>query len=106
MHLDIETEGQPTRRVTVAGKNKRGLVVGGFGLTEVQKDHWDEWLKTHGHLAPVKKGMIWAYSSRNGAESKAKELAEIKTGFEPIAPDNDPRMPKNIKTATVRDDDE
>lgn len=62
-------------------------VQGGYGLTHgVDADFWAQWLKENADYAPVKNGMIFATAKGESAASKAREQAEIRTGFEPIDP--------------------
>lgn len=76
-------------------------IVGGFALTHgVDKAFWDAWLAQHRNFPPVVNGEIFAYVKPEAAAGTAKERAEIKSGAEPIDPDN---LPNEFK-AKVRKD--
>jgi hypothetical protein len=56
------------------------------GLTVLNKDFWDTWVKEHRDYAPVKSGAIYASPSRSDAVAKARDTEEMKVGFEPMDP--------------------
>lgn len=57
---------------------------GGYGLTTIAADDWQEIKKQYGELPIFKNGLIFAASSVQNASAQAKEQAEIKSGFEPV----------------------
>lgn len=64
-----------------------GTVVAGYALTPgVDEDIWLAWLVEHEAMEIVKRGLIFAMPKHNDAAAKAKELAENKSGLEPIDP--------------------
>jgi hypothetical protein len=66
-------------------------LVGGFALTPgVDKEFWDAWLEQHRDFPPVKNGEIFAYERLATVTGEAKEKASLKTGGEPLDPDNWP----------------
>ena len=95
LHLDVIGEKGRVRH-TIKGTNS-SAVIGGFGLTEVPKDFFDQWINDNKDLDCVKKNLVWAYLGRKGAESKALEMAEIRHGMEAMKQDKDPRSPRNVK---------
>lgn len=98
LKLDLELPGKPKVRHILKGTNSSS-VIGGFGLTEVPEDFWNEWVKRNKDLEAVKKLLVWSYPSREGARSKALEMAELRHGVEPINPNDkkDKRIPFNVK---------
>lgn len=99
VHLDIQTKEGGRKRVTVQGSAQKvgtdvkapgdmKVLVGGYALTPVPKEHWDEWLKLNSKLSIVTGNMIFAQPNKASAESKAKEQGEIRSGFEPLVPDD------------------
>lgn len=80
LHLD-----HAGKRVTLNGGHHKDAVAG-HGLTTVDKDFWDAWLKAHEWYHPVKQGHVFAHGQEASARDKAKERAEVKTGFEGINP--------------------
>lgn len=80
LHLDLDG-----RRATINGANS-SRIVGGYGLTEVDKDLWEAWAKAYAESPLIKNGLVFAQGSAASAEAKAKEQAEIKSGLEPLVP--------------------
>jgi hypothetical protein len=78
--LIIRTGG---KSVTLAGANS-SRIVGGYGLTQVDKDFFDAWKTEFAQFPPLKQGLIFAQDKVAAAESQAKEQAEIKSGLEPL----------------------
>lgn len=74
------------KRVLLAGA-KSSRIIGGYGMTEVDKDFFDAWCKTNHDSALLSGNLIFAQDKPSLAEGKAKEQAEVKTGFEPIDPE-------------------
>lgn len=95
MHLDVYRDRDAAKtmrsagqnplhlrsRVTLAGANKSTLI-GGCGITEVPKDHWDAWLAAHKDEPYIRNGFIWATKSQMDAAQEAKSREKDKTGFE------------------------
>lgn len=80
-------------RVQLAGANSSRLV-GGFGITSVDKDFADGWIAANKNF--VDSGVIFVVSSEGQAEGAAKERKKQKSGLEPI----DPEQPgKDLKKA-------
>ena len=101
LQLDVTKPGEPVRRFRVRGKNS-ATVIGGFGITEgVPKDLWDEWQHRNRSMDYVKRGMIFAMGDAASTRDKAKDLAELKTGFEEIDPT---KAAPGIKTLTTQDE--
>lgn len=80
--LIIKTGG---KSVALAGANS-SAIIGGYGLTEVDKDFYDAWRKEFATFAPLKNELIFVQESRAKAEGRAKEQAEVKSGLEPLDP--------------------
>jgi hypothetical protein len=75
-------------------------IEGGFGFTfDVDKAFWDEWLEQNRELLAVKNRLIWAMPQLDSAVAKAKELKSLKSGLEPLDPQN---LPKGIEPADRR----
>lgn len=81
LHLDYMG-----KRVTLNGSNS-SEVIGGHGLTMVDKEFFEGWLKERQDYAPVKAGLIFAHDKESNARAEAKEKASNKSGFEGIDPD-------------------
>lgn len=74
--------------VVLKGTNASN-VIGGYGLTEDVDAAWfAEWLKTHADFPPVKRDLIFVHSTMPGASDTARERASVRSGFEPLDPDN------------------
>lgn len=67
------------------GKESGALVSGGYGLTYVDREVW-EWIKkNYAEWPPIKTGLMFATDSEHVAdETKAREAAGLKNGFEPL----------------------
>jgi hypothetical protein len=99
--LDLTEPGKPQRRYRIRGKNS-ATVIGGYGITEgVPRDLWEEWVKRHAALDIVRKEFVFALADTASTRDKAKERAELKTGFEEIDPT---KPPANVKTLTTNDE--
>jgi hypothetical protein len=118
LHLDLmktSADGKPTnilaRRVTVNGTQaQRALeraddkgrpvdmepfpgAATGFGLTfGVDADFWEAWVNQNKDYTPYARGMIFAHAKVENARAEAKEKGDkkagIKSGLEPIDPEN------------------
>lgn len=74
------------KSVTLAGANS-SHIIGGYGMTQVDKDLFEAWKKEFASYAPLKNGLIFEQASRSSAESEAKERSDIRSGFERLNPD-------------------
>lgn len=81
LHLDYAG-----KRVTLNGSNS-AEVIGGHGLTMVDKEFFEGWLKERHDYAPVKAGLIFAHDKESNARAEAKEKASNPSGFEGVNPD-------------------
>jgi hypothetical protein len=62
---------------------------GGYALTHgVPRAFWEEWLKNNHDSMLVKNGLVFAANSEARATDQAKEQSELKSGLEPIDPNN------------------
>ena len=80
--LVIELDEQ---RVVLNGANS-SAIIGGFGMTEVNKALFDAWLEKHKDYEPVKQGLIFAQEKPANAQAEAKDKAKLKSGFEGLDP--------------------
>lgn len=63
--------------------------VSGFALTpNIPQDFWERWLEQHKHMDIVTKGLVFAFSKDEDVRAKARELAGLKTGMEPLNADD------------------
>ena len=96
LFLDISTPTKRIPKVELKGANDKGAICG-YGITEnVEKAFWDEWFKRYADNPMVKGGFVFAQGSRASVESKARNNKDLKTGYEPLDPNN---LPKGIKQA-------
>jgi len=64
-------------------------IVGGFGITNgVPREVWDKWYKDNEKSALVQNRVIFVADNESAAKGIAMETASVKSGFEPIDPDN------------------
>ena len=75
---------------------------GGYALTyDVDKDFWDAWMGQHKTDPMVVNKLIFACEKIDTTRGKTKEWASLRTGFEPIDPNGDPRSPRKIPGSGV-----
>jgi hypothetical protein len=60
----------------------------GYGLTKVDREFWETWLKQNKDSDAIQNGIIFAYEGLDGVEGRAKENAKagVLSGLEPINP--------------------
>jgi hypothetical protein len=80
LHLD-----HGGKRVTLNGTNSTEII-GGHGLTMVDKEFFDAWYDAHREYPAVKQGLIFAHEKRSNAEGEAKEKVDNPSGFERLDP--------------------
>lgn len=71
--------------VVLKGLNS-AVIVGTYGLTEVDEDFWSEWLKTHSDWPMVVNGLVFAQSKIEDLHSEAEELKDEVTSFDRLDP--------------------
>lgn len=82
--LEIEHRGHT---VVLAGANS-STAVGGYGLTpNVDADWFEDWMAGNLDHPAVKNNIIFANTPAQAAD-EAKEKKGVKTGLEPVDPDN------------------
>lgn len=70
-------------------------IVGGYGLTyNVNAEFFAEWLKQNADHPAVRNNMIFAQGKSASARDQAKEMRGLRSGQEPIAQRDDPRVPR------------
>jgi hypothetical protein len=85
---------------TPFGSAPKAEVVGGYALTRnVDADFFAKWMEQNKDSALVRNKLIFAHAKTDTARGAAAEMAETRSGLEPLMPDTDPRIPKNVKTA-------
>lgn len=61
-------------------------IIGGYGMTNVDKELADAWFEAYKDFDPVKAGLIFVQDKEANAKAQAKEQAEVKTGTEKLDP--------------------
>lgn len=89
VHLDIRGRGRVTLRGTAVAFGVAPVIVpGGYALTpDVDEDWWNAWLDLSRDLDIVKKQIVFAMPKPVEARARAREMAELRTGLEPMDPD-------------------
>lgn len=78
-----------------AGFPPRPVMVGGYALTfGVDADFFREWMKQNAMSPLVLNHQIMAHSQTSSIQAAATEHAEVRSGYEPLNPENDPRLPR------------
>jgi hypothetical protein len=89
IHMDLDGDG---RRITLRGSVSTDItridgsrIRGNCGYTPgVPEDFADEWLRRYKDTAMVKKGLIFKQSTLRNAKAQGDEMADEKTGLEPL----------------------
>jgi len=117
MHLEtINAAGLVEQRVTIKGARLKTTAAGreiikghettddygkGYGITpNVPKPFWDKWVAQNPTYPPFAKGFIFAQDDVDDARAQAREMSELKTGFEALSPD---KLPAGVEPMN-RDD--
>lgn len=86
--------GDDKPHVILRGSN-HPLAVGGYGLTHgISADAWAEWSRQHAFLPALQNGLVFDHAKPQAAKMMAAEMAEVKSGLEPLNgddPASDPR---------------
>lgn len=84
----------PEQRILLNGMNSvtdsAGLILpgsGGYGITEVDADFFNDWMTRHKDYAPVKAGLIFVTQKEGDAKQEAQSRASVQSGFEGVNPD-------------------
>jgi len=81
--------GMGDKTAVLKGTNSSN-VIGGYGLTEVDKELSDAWFKEYANYGPVVDGLIFVQANESSAKSAAKERARVVSGMEPLDPSKQP----------------
>jgi hypothetical protein len=73
------------------GKIPKFSIIGDFGLTEVDRDWWNEWKSQNSGFDMLKNGLIFEHGEKASVEAYAQEHADLKCGLEPMDPAGDDR---------------
>lgn len=83
------------RKVVLNGSNSthpdspqvaKGRAVGGYGLTAVPEDFWNEWVAQHQDFPMLKNNTLFAHATQDGITSEAANRRDVKNGMEPMDP--------------------
>lgn len=94
--LDVDGPGGQVdleKRVVLNGTNSAmvgGIVdpnSGGYGLTEVDGEFFENWLQSHRDYAPVKAGLIFQVANEGDAKKEARARAKVDNGLGGAVPD-------------------
>ena len=70
----------------------------GYALTfGVDADLWARWLENNKSTDMVVNRQIFAHEKQDSLRSIARDHEAVKSGMEPIVPDDDARIPKRVK---------
>ncbi len=76
-------------------------IVHGYGLTVIDEDVWQAWLKDNKDSALVVNAMVSAHPDEASAVAWASENAKRPTGLEELAQDKDPRAQRLLTSGLV-----
>ena len=82
------------------------IVVPGFRTVRVPADFWAKWLEQNKDAAIVQKRIVFAASTEPDVQAMIKEAesANVRSGLEPLAEKNDPRIPSGRFAVTAADE--
>lgn len=80
----IEHPAAPDNKVLLKGLNRVAIIGADYATTEVDGEFWEAWKAKNADFAPLKSGAIFEAKSAADAVAVARELADEKTGFEPM----------------------
>lgn len=70
-----------------------------YALTPgIDKDFFDEWLKQNHDLDAVVNGLVFADEKLDAVEAMTREMADVRSGLEPIDPS---KLPRGIQAGTT-----
>lgn len=79
--------GEHGPSVRLHGMNSRTkTIIGGYGLTQVPKDYWDQWVKENPKHPYLQNGLLFAHENRDVIEGLSTEYESLKTGLEGLDP--------------------
>lgn len=85
------------------GYGPKPAMVGGYALTfNVNAEFFAEWMKQNRENPIVVNKCIMAAPDRASTVAMAKECKDVRSGYEPLVPDTDPRLPKPIIAGLTR----
>ena len=77
---------------------ERPQMAGGYAMTHgVDADFFEQWLEQNAGSEVVKNKLIFAQEKVEDAKAEAVEHKSRDSGFGPLRPDNDKRMPKKTR---------
>lgn len=80
-----------------AGYRDKAAMAGGYALTfGVNKEFFDRWMEQNELNPIVVNRMIFGFEKIEDVKAKAKNYASLRSGMEPLNPENDPRMPRPL----------
>lgn len=89
-----------SKRVTLKGWARRAeqpiTTIGGYAITAVDADFWEEWSKTHADFGPLVDGLIFAMPTFERAKSRALEQEKEPAMYAPA----DPKADRTVSTAS------
>jgi hypothetical protein len=84
---------------TAPGYPDRPLIAGGYAITkDIPADFWDAWIEQNRASSFVENLQVFALPDIASIRDQAKERREVRSGFEPLKLEGDPRAPKPTST--------
>lgn len=84
--VKVEDKFVATGKRTVLQGYNSAKVIGGCGITEVDRDFITHWLEANKAFAPVVEGLIFVVGSDDEAEKEAARRETVRSGFEAPQP--------------------
>ena len=93
----------PSKTVTISGKNKATIIGATHATTDVDGDFWADWYAVNKEFPPVASGAIFVAKNQADAQSIAVEFKDRKTGFEPMRTDGKDERASGVKSADAKE---
>ena len=101
--LEVPNKGRVTvKGVAVPYGTPPVIVPGGYALTpDLDEGFVTEWFRLYANSDMVKNNILYMMPKQMDARAKSKELASVRSGLEPLAGAEDPRVPKPRKGSGI-----
>lgn len=74
--------------MALRGKDKGILPRGAYGMTRIERDEWETIKRKYGSMRIFKTGLIFISDDRDYGDDRARDQAELESGFEPAKPED------------------
>jgi len=94
----LEHPSDATKKVELHGTNKVSIYGAKYFMNRIDSEFWDAWKVANKEFHPFKSGSIFEAATVEDCKSKAKELSNEITGFEPMSTDGKDKRAAGVNT--------